>query len=345
MILLMNKTNWLKVENYFEAFLLIFLLGLFFYVIKGYLFPILLAAALVFLSYKFHAWLLIKLKNETFSALIVLFIVIVIILFPTYWVINSLLSDVGGLLVTGQNVFENLDYGDCSHILCGWASEHKDFLQFGFEKIVNKLEEFVYSSLSSIFTSVADFLLSLFVFVFAFFFLLKDGEKFARYVKRIIPMKAEYKNALFLRFRDVTRAVFVNTIFVAILQGTLTGLGLWFVGVPSPVFWGLVASFAALLPIFGPSLVWGPAVVYLLLTGHYFGGLFLLGYGVLFVGLIDNMIAPFLLNKKLEVHEFLILISILGGIEVFGFLLGIFLGPMIVAFLVSILHLYNLDFD
>ena len=163
-----------------------------------------------------------------------------------------------------------------------------------------------------------------------------------RYIKRIIPMKTQYKTALFIRFEDVISAVFVNNILVAIMQGTLVGMGFWGFGIPSPIFWGAIAAFFALIPIIGPPIVWVPGVIYLFLMGNYYPALGLIIFGLI-IGISDNIVRPILLKKKIEVHPFLILLSILGGLEVFGFL-GIFMGPIIISLLVSVMHLYKLDF-
>ncbi len=156
-------------------------------------------------------------------------------------------------------------------------------------------------------------------------------------------MKNEYKNALFIRFREVTMAVFVDSILIAIIQGTLVGLGFALFGISSPIFWGVIASFFALVPMIGSTVIWIPAVIYLFFINNIYMAIGLAIYCVVIVGFSDNVIHPILLKQKISVHPFLILISILGGIEIFGFI-GIFLGPIIISLLISVLNLYGLEF-
>jgi len=195
-----------------------------------------------------------------------------------------------------------------------------------------------------IFSSISKIFVNLFIFILALFFLLKDGENFLRYFKRLIPMKNEYKNALFLRFKDVSEAVFKDTILVAMIQGILVGIGFYLFNFSSSIFWGVIAAFFALIPLIGTAIIWLPAVVYLFLNDQLLFSILFLLYGTIIVGLSDNILRPFMLKGKIKVHPFIILISILGGLEVFGFL-GIFVGPVIISLLISVFQLYKLDFN
>ncbi len=336
-----------KIETYFEAFILIFLIGFFLVVIQGFLMPLLLASTLVFLSYGFHKKLLRFVKDENLSAFIVLLFVLGGILLPFYWISISLVDQTVDLVYGGSDVINAINLDGCKYDFCRSVESNVQRITVEADQIIEKVGGYIISSGGSIFTSVSkfvfDFIVDFFVFLLAFFFLLKDGDKFMRYIKRIIPMKMEYKNALFLRFRDVTSAVFVDSILVAMMQGFLVSLGFWGVGLPSPIFWGVIASFFALIPVMGAPFVWVPAVIYLFFTHFYYAAFFLLLYGAIIVGLSDNIVRPMLIRNKIQVHSFLIMLSILGGIEVFGFA-GIFIGPIVICLLVSVFQLYKLDF-
>lgn len=334
-----------KIESYFEAFLLLFLIGLFLFIIHSFILPLLLAAMIVFMVYKPYRKLDDKLKRPMLSTFIMLFAVFFIILIPIFLVGLSLVSETTNLINYGKLVFDDDFIGDCDTIACETISPFLLGIDFNLEKVFNFVVNYISNSIGDIFNSVSKFFLDIFVFILAFFFLLKDGDKFSKYLKRIVPMRSEYKNALFIKFRDVSMAVFVNTIFVAMIQGTFVGIGFWLIGIQSPIFWGVVASFCALFPLFGPTLVWGPAAFFLAISGDSFGAIFLALYGLFVVSVVDNIARPLLLRNKIEVHQFLILLSILGGIEVFGFFMGLFIGPMVISFLVAVLHLYNLKFE
>lgn len=338
----MEKKDMSRVEGYFEAFLIVSLFLLFFYLIKGFILPLLMAATLVFLFYEQYKLLSVKFKSENLAAFAILMFVIVVILVPVFFFSVGLVNQTKVLIDDGGQIFSGIDLKGCGFSFCNTISDKLDFT-VNIDLIITKLGEKLSNSFSGIFSSITKLFVNFFIFVLAFFFLLKDGDKFIVYVKKIIPMKSSYKEALFFRFREVTLAVFVDSILVAILQGFLLGFGFWIFGISSPIFWGTVAAFFALIPMIGTAIIWVPVVIYFFLTKEILIGSLLLAYGTIIVGLSDNVIRPILIKRKISVHSFLILISILGGLEVFGFL-GIFLGPIIVSLLISVLELYKLDF-
>lgn len=146
---------------------------------------------------------------------------------------------------------------------------------------------------------------------------------------------ADHKAALFTRFADVVRATVKGGILVAIAQGALGGLAFWFLGIHAPLLWAVLMAFLSLLPAIGAGLVWVPVAIYLLATGAVWQGFGLIAYGVLVIGLVDNVLRPFLVGKDTKLPDYVVLISTLGGIEVFG-LNGFVIGPLIAAiFMVS----------
>lgn len=180
-----------------------------------------------------------------------------------------------------------------------------------------------------------DFTISLGIMLYLLFFLLRDGRTLAEQIKETVPLRTDQKSALFARFADVVRATVKGGILVAIAQGALGGLAFWFLGVHAPLLWAVLMAFLSLLPAIGAGLVWVPVAIYFLATGAIWQGVGLIGYGVLVIGLVDNVLRPFLVGKDSKLPDYVVLISTLGGIEVFG-LNGFVIGPLIAAiFMVS----------
>ncbi|CAN7277368.1 AI-2E family transporter [Bradyrhizobium sp. LjRoot220] len=175
-----------------------------------------------------------------------------------------------------------------------------------------------------------DFMIGLGIMLYLLFFLLRDGKALAERIKRFVPLRADQKAALFSRFADVVRATVKGGILVAIAQGTLGGLAFWFLGIHAPILWAVLMAFLSLLPAIGSSLVWVPVAIYLLASGAVWQGVSLILYGVLVIGLVDNLLRPFLIGKDAKLPDYVVLISTLGGIEVFG-LNGFVIGPVIAA--------------
>ena len=175
-----------------------------------------------------------------------------------------------------------------------------------------------------------DFMIGLGIMLYLLFFLLRDGKALAERIKVMIPLRADQKAALFSKFADVVRATVKGGILVAMAQGTLGGLAFWFLGIHAPLLWAVLMAFLSLLPAIGAGMVWLPVAIYLLASGAVWQGVSLILYGVLVIGLVDNILRPFLVGKGTKLPDYVVLISTLGGIEVFG-LNGFVIGPLIAA--------------
>ncbi|MBR1247525.1 AI-2E family transporter [Bradyrhizobium sp. AUGA SZCCT0169] len=180
-----------------------------------------------------------------------------------------------------------------------------------------------------------DFLIGLGIMLYLLFFLLRDGRALALRLTAMIPLPGDQKVTLFTRFAEVVRATVKGSILVAITQGALGGLAFWFLGIQAPLLWAVLMAFFSLIPAIGAGLVWAPVAIYLLATGAVWQGVTLILYGLFVIGLVDNLLRPFLVGKETKLPDYVVLVSTLGGIEVFG-LNGFVLGPLIAAtFMVS----------
>jgi len=180
-----------------------------------------------------------------------------------------------------------------------------------------------------------DFVIRLGIMLYLLFFLLRDGRALAERIREAIPLRGEQKTALFARFADVVRATVKGGILVAMAQGTLGGIAFWFLGIHAALLWAVLMAFLSLIPAVGATLVWLPVAIYFLATGAIWQGIGLILYGVLVIGLVDNLLRPFLVGKGSKLPDYVVLISTLGGIEAFG-LNGFVVGPLIAAmFMVS----------
>jgi predicted PurR-regulated permease PerM len=180
-----------------------------------------------------------------------------------------------------------------------------------------------------------DFVISFGIMLYLLFFLLRDGRALADVIKAATPLRADQRAALFSRFADVVRATVKGGILVAMAQGALGGLAFWFLGIHAALLWAVLMTFLSLLPAVGASLVWVPVALYLLASGAVWQGVSLFLYGVLVIGLIDNILRPILVGKGTRLPDYIVLLSTLGGIKVFG-LNGFVVGPLIAAiFMVS----------
>lgn len=184
-----------------------------------------------------------------------------------------------------------------------------------------------------------DFLLNVFVMLYLLFYLLRDGQTLLTFFQRAIPLSPEHHQVLFNRFTATVRGTIKGDIVVGLVQGTLGGLIFWILGLGTPVLWGAVMAVLSLLPAFGTGLVWVPAGIYLLLTGSAWKGVVLLAFGALVISTIDNILRPVLVSKDVEMPSYVVLVSTLGGIAVFG-VNGVVIGPLLAALFLTAWEMY-----
>lgn len=183
------------------------------------------------------------------------------------------------------------------------------------------------------------FFAALGVMLYAMFFFFRDGLKLIERIKYTIPLTNEYRNTLFERFTTVIKATVKGNILVAMVQGTLGGMIFAFLSVQGAVLWGVVMAFLSLLPAVGAALIWFPVAVYFLATGAIFKGVILTLFGVFVIGLTDNVLRPILVGKSTKLPDWLILISTLGGLSVFG-INGFVIGPLLAALFIVCWQLF-----
>lgn len=168
------------------------------------------------------------------------------------------------------------------------------------------------------------------VMLYLMFFLLRDGKPLTERIWRATPLATEHKRELAIKFTTVIRATVKGNLAVAAAQGALGGLIFWILGIQGAILWAVVMAFLSLLPAVGAGLVWGPVAIYFLATGATGKGLVLAAYGILVIGLVDNVLRPLLVGKDTKMPDYIVLISTLGGMAAFG-LTGFVLGPAIAA--------------
>jgi len=183
--------------------------------------------------------------------------------------------------------------------------------------------------------SAFGFLVALGVMLYLTFFLLRDGEALTARVMRMTPLRAAPRQALLRQFVMVVRATIKGSIVVAIAQGMLGGTIFWLLGVEGALLWAVLMTFFSLLPAVGTGLIWVPVAIYLIATGALAKGLILVFCGLFVIGLVDNLLRPILVGRDTRLPDYVVLITTLGGLELFGFS-GIVIGPVIAALFIAI---------
>jgi len=237
-------------------------------------------------------------------------------------------SRLGGLWVRLGPLFDQLsiDLSDLLLRATNWVSD----------QIVGEATALARNALRS----VVNFALML----VALFFFFRDGEAMAGRVRDLLPMEREHKEAIAGRLYATLTAVVQSMLVTAVTQGVLAGLGYWASGLGFSVFLGFITGLASFLPLAGPAFVWTGAALYLALTGHVGQAVGLAVWGVLAVSTADNWIKPLFIGGRAKLPTFPLLISILGGLSVYGFL-GVFLGPVVLGILFAFVEIYREEYQ
>ncbi len=336
----MNKQN-----IYFIVLVAIFgLLSLFIF----YKFIVVLVLAYIFSTLLRPVYLKINnalkktfIKNSSggLSAFITMILFILIIITPLTIILSRVVADT-------QSVYESvatngIDLNFINNKVVTISDRLSPSLNFNVNKIAETVSGFFVSNIGNIFSGTVDIALKSFLFLLAMFYFLKDGKQFGEFYKFISPLKKESDEKIFDSIKQSVNSIMLGSLTVAIAQGVITGLGLWIFGVPNPFFFGTLAGFLALIPGIGAPFVWVPAAIYLYFTREgSFVWLYQVIWGVFAVGLIDNFLGPKVMNKGINVHQLFILLSIIGGISVFG-PEGVILGPLVLSLFVAIIKIWN----
>lgn len=180
--------------------------------------------------------------------------------------------------------------------------------------------------------------------VFLLFYLLRDGDRLVGWLQAMTPLPQSVQTKLYDRVDDMTRAVLLGHVLVAIIQGSIAGIGLLVVGFSNVLFWTVLMILLSLLPFIGTFLIWGPAAVYLLSTGQMLSGSFLFIYGTIVVGVSDEYLRPVIVDRYAEISPAVIVVGVIGGLSAFG-VMGLFIGPIIVGALKATIEVFDEQYD
>lgn len=209
--------------------------------------------------------------------------------------------------------------------------------------IIKRFSDFFISQGTAVFKNIVTIIFDSLLMLVVLFYLFRDGERFLDTFKSILPFHDIEIERFFKIISDVLYATLYGNILTALIQAGLGVFILWILAFSAPLLWGIVMGIATFIPIVGTALVWVPATIYLFMTGAYIKGATLLVFSILLISQIDYFLRPYLISGKTHLHSLFLFFSILGGLSVFG-LLGLILGPIIIALCVSILEIYRLNY-
>jgi len=302
---------------------------------------IVLAIVLAVVTQRPYDWLAAKIKNRSLCAAIALILIVLAVIIPMFFLAQKL----GQQALNTVNAFRNGAHQEkiTSYIANhpALASRIEDFTNsININNAARSTAAYLGGNLAGLLGNSVRILTQLVVMLFLLFFLLRDRALALASLRSLLPLHEDESTELLDRVGNTILATALGRLTIAAVQGVLAGLAFWALGVPGVILWAFTLTACAMIPGFGSFLVWGPVAIYLGLTGHW-GKAALLGlWGAVIVSTIDNILYPILVGSHMRAHTATILLSILGGIAVFG-PIGIVLGPVLFTLATTLLDIWH----
>ena len=333
-----------KSELYFLLTLLLGVMVLSFLIFKPFLYVTLLAIFIATVFYPFYLRMLAWVRgNRGLASLFTIFIIVVILIIPLIFLATQILQEATqlyqyllsdeGVVAFSTSMDKVIDImGGVMPIPAGSSLDAHYYIKQGLDWLLPRLSTFL--------SDIALMVMNAFIFLIALYYLFKDGPKLKKTIVRLSPLQDVHDEEIFNKLTLATNSVIKGNLIIVLIQGAMAALGFFLFGVPSPVLWGAVAAVAAVIPGFGTALVVAPAIIYLLFNGETSSAIGLFIWGLTAVGLVDNILGPKLVERGMKIHPFLILLSILGGLALFG-PLGCLFGPLVLSLFFALSEIYS----
>lgn len=325
----------------------------FVFLMKPFFGPIFWAIAIALIFHPFQMFLVRRLgERPNTNALITLTVCMLIVVIPVLVLVTSLAAE-------GVGVYQQIQDGEIK------PGEYIDQVNKSFPAIQSFLAQFdvnfseIRDRVVSLFVggsqmlakqaigvgqNTFQFFLGLALMVYLAFFLLRDGNKLIDLMIRALPLGDERERLLFAKFAEVTRATVKGNLLIAIIQGALGGIIFWILGIGGALLWGVVMAIFSLLPAIGAALVWVPAAIYLAAVGNIAPAIVLTVFGLVVIGLADNLLRPILVGRDTKLPDYIVLLSTLGGIAMFG-INGFVMGPLVAALFMAFWGIFIREFS
>lgn len=336
--------------------LLVISLG-FLWMLQPFFGPIFWGCAMAIIFYPLHLRFLRRWPGRVnISALLTLFVCFIIVILPVVFIVTQVVAE-------GMVIYGRLQGGEINPAHYMEKFQHSfPHLQRGLARLGVNVEglkqnaidaamgggKFLAQHTLSIGQNAFGLILDFSLMLYLSFFMLRDGEQLIDLLVRALPLGDRRERQLFALFAEVTRATVKGNLVVALVQGALGGIILWILGFPGALLWAVCMALASLIPAVGPALVWLPISLYLLAIGEQWKCIILVAYCVGIIGLIDNILRPILVGRDTKLPDYIVLLSTLGGLALFG-INGFVVGPLVAALFIAFWRIFmnevHLDLD
>lgn len=279
-------------------------------------------------------------NKESLSAILVVILFAFIVIVPAIILTITLFNESKGIY------FELISNNDIDYInkitnaIQGPIRNINPEFTLDLNEYAGNLADWITGHLSTILSSVISMITGMVLILISLYSFLKDGSKFKKILISLSPLPDKYDEQIFEKIKQTVTTTVRGVIFIAFVQGILSGIGLWIFRIPNPTLWGSISAVASLVPGLGTAIIFIPAVIYMYIAGNIPFAIGLALWGGIIVGLIDNILGPWLYTRGTPIHPLIMLFSVLGGISVFG-PIGFIFGPLIISLFFVLIDIYQ----
>ncbi len=336
--------SYRKFQIYFFILLLVASAVFTLLVLRPYLVPLAFGGVLAVVSRPMFKYLRRVLRSDSAAAFLTILSATLIFLVPTAYFLAALTHELGTLFSGVRSHLEAASLTALvSRILPLSLQAQVPQVVDQAVKVAGLIAQRLTSDLVGFFSNAFGVIIGLVVMLISAYYLLKDGAAVKKELLALSPLSDEDDEIIFQRLVQSVGAVMSGMLIIGLLKGVLAGLSFWIFGVPAPLFWGAMTGLAFFIPLVGSALVTVPAVIYLAASGHVVSAVGLAVVAAAVIGTVDNLIQPKLVQSKTNIHPLLVLLSIVGGIEFFGFV-GFILGPLVLTVTLALIDIYRKEF-
>lgn len=338
--------------NRFYFLMMLFLLALLGYLTYEIMSPFFTAVAwatvFAIVFYPVYAFLSRYIKLKSVASLMTIILILIIIIGPftylTFMLIEELQVFAAGInedrLGSVQELLIKFKSLTLVEMITSYTGLEDLMSEAAIMETVKKLGKGLIGYFSIGATNILAAVINFIFMIFTVFFLLKDGPGFLEKTKNFMPFNEAQKSRLAKQVKDTIVSTVYGGVVVSIMQGLLGGFAYYFIGLESPVLWGVAMSIMSFVPLLGTFAIWGPTAAYLAIQGHYTSGIGLFIFGVFVISMVDNILKPLIIGTRTKLPTIIILFSVLGGIRFFG-MLGLIMGPLITAIFISVFDIFR----
>jgi predicted PurR-regulated permease PerM len=331
-----------KERTFFVVTICAAFLGAFF-LLYPFLQYLVFALLLTYMLHPLKKRLTVRIRSRSAVALLMIVLILVAVILPIVYVTTKLVKEVRG---TVSIMTESPDRYAYLEKVEAWVQrvtgEPADLHAYK-NQLIAQVRGFVVKAAPDFLGSISDWMLGFFIMLFVMFYSLQSGRGSFERVRAVIPLAPNLKDKLIEEIKSVTWAVVYGQVVTALIQGSLGGLGFLIFDVPNAVLWGVVMIVLSFLPLIGTPIIWAPAGILLILSGATARGIGLLLWGGILVMNVDNFLKPRLISGQSNIHPVVVLLGVLGGLKLFGFI-GLVAGPLILALLIALINFYEEEY-